>query len=659
MIIAKKHLVKERAAAQQQPLPRTAQPHPSTTYSELDDNIHIDSPTSSDEQKAEDGPPPPSHSADSADDFSWLHDYALFLHHVGSTSSEDRKLSDNERLLDVQEGLRAQGATDRYRFYFKQLSEINDSSGEEDDGVEPMGMQSTSTSSSSSSSSSAANTSTSSGLSSLHPSSLLPLPDPVYQQRLRRFHGSHCGYLERRVGVSSWKQRWFVLQGSKLYCYKSHSSNPHTPLSSIAVTDSLVSPLPLYSSLSLSSPASPFVFEISTTQKIFYLRSSSSSDMARWIDALKGSTRVERENEEIDEAQGELDRLAKAEADEDERRRREMLQGVEGVLYDDSGCNWLCKLAMEEKKYRELLAWMDIQVWFFVQRRHRADSGQWATATMREAGAVGGRAGTAGTVGRRRRSSSASMHTPPGSVGSSSTSPARGSLMRRPSINASTLTYIASTTPPTSSSSVLRRRRSSSSASQPGTPSPPSGSSLPPSSFLPSLSTSLIYSRYIEAGSEMEVSLPPSLPGLLRSHILNESSDEEAVMREIEVALRESIGRDLYERWLTDCLGVALMGMPVAGGTFYGHHPWKFVMRMRRKEEREEREREDEERRREEDEERERERRKAEMKLERRRSVGRIKLQQDNDDEKKNGDGIHSRRASLARKVSSRGLILL
>jgi hypothetical protein len=168
----------------------------------------------------------------------------------------------------------------------------------------------------------------------------------------------------------------------------------------------------------------------------------------------------------------------------------------------------------------------------------------------------------------------------------------------------------------------------------------------------------------------MEVQLPASVRQDMREAVLTADGEREAaVMAEVEVAVRETIGQLLYDRWLSEALRFALMSMPVKGGTMYAHHPWKFVMRVRKREEREEREREEEERSREEQEEAERERRRVLLLHERRRaSIAAIKpRREDGDGEERktaaSGSGqpsaLQSRRASLTRRVSSRGLILL
>ena len=660
--IAKKHLLKETQQPHQQP--RTAQPHTAAApYRELDDNIHIEdeaaSAAAAQQTAAAPLPAAPSSSscsaASSVSEYSWLHDYALFLHHSSSAGSgDDRRLAAEERLLSTLQQMAGGGQTDQYRLFFKQLAEVNDSDSDEQEREQEEEAE----------------------------ERQLDEAEALLQLQQRRFHAQCVGYLDRRMSVSSWKQRWFVLQQGRLICYKSHQSNPHTPLSSISVTDSIISPLSLYSSLSLSAPSpsqQPAVFEISTQQKIYYLRCHSQADMQRWIERLRSQTRVERENEEMTQLQAELDAAALSESEQDERRRREMTQGVEGVLYDDSGCDWLCKLAMEQRTVRELLCWMDLQVWFFVQRRARGAAA--AQAAARHAGAAAG--WTAGSAGdgssqRRRRASSASVHSasPPGSLGSSA-SPAHHSIIRRPSMNASTQAYIAasasssaSSTPPSQHPTVLpRRRRSSSTSSGSSAAGAAHSATQPPSSFLPTLSASLIYSRYIEEGSEMEVQLPASVRQEMREAVLAADGEREAaVLAEVEVAVRETLGQLLYERWLREALRFALMEMPVKGGTMYAHHPWKFVMRVRRREEREEREREQEERSREEQEEAERERRRQLLLHERRRaSIAAIKPRADDSDgeeRKAAGDSrppsaLQSRRASLTRRVSSRGLILL
>lgn len=669
---------------------RHAQPQ---HYQDIDDNIHIDdstsdspaaTPTAKHSTANQTPPKPSSGSGDGAsaaaaeEDYSWLHDYALFLHHNSDPHSHnDRRISEHEQLITLLHHLQQQGQTAQYRLYFKQLAAVNDSD-DDDDTLQQEEKEEAEE----------------------------DAAHQLYQQQCKRFHAQHVGYLDRRMSGSSWKERWFVLQQSKLYTYKSHTSNPLTPLSSISIADSIIAPLPLYSSLSLTSPTGSSggggggsCFEINTQQKIYYFRTKTAQAMDDWVLHLRQHTRVERDNEDIERLQFDIEKVAEVESVEDERRRREMSVGVEGVLTDESGCEWLCKLAMEQRQTRELLCWMDVQVWFFVQRRAKLTSGGGMNGGG--AGSVSG-SGTGpnsrrGSVGdgssggrrdsvlgefRRRRASSASQQSAsPDDVGSNSASPARSnSLMRRPSFNAATLTYLASTPPNAASShshTKLTRRRSSSSASSAGQSS---NSTVPPSSYLPTLSTTLIYTRYIESGSEMEVDIPEQVrtdyqdmlaPPSPSSHSAEpqQSAEREAqVMQEVEAALRDRIAEQLYAAWQLDCMQYALMRLPVAGGTMYAHHPWRFVLREKRREEREEREREEEERRREEEEEAELRRRMEHVKKERRRSAsGFIRPQradEDGEEHKASAGGAgagagHSRRASLTHRVASKALMLI
>ena len=662
------------------------------------DNIHIDdsttdspaaTPTASAARSSTSISTPPKQqsaatggaTAAEEDDYGWLHDYALFLHHSSDPHSHnDRRISEHEQLITLLHHLQQQGQTALYRLYFKQLAAVNDS----DDDEDALQMEE-------------------------KEEAEEDAAQQLYQQQCKRFHAQHVGYLDRRMSGSSWKERWFVLQQSKLYTYKSHTSNPLTPLSSINIADSIIAPLPLYSSLSLTSPTTAggaagggggSCFEINTQQKIYYFRTKTQPAMDDWIAHLKQHTRVERDNEDIERLQFDIEKVAEVESVEDERRRREMSVGVEGVLTDESGCEWLCKLSMEQRQTRELLCWMDVQVWFFVQRRAKLAGGAGINGGGGGAGSVSGSAtgpsSRRGSIGdgssggrrdsvlgemRRRRTSSASMHSmsPPSPVGSNSSSPARsGSLMRRPSFNATTLTYVASTPPNASIHSRLTRRRSSSAASSAGHAP---HATVPPSSYLPTLSTTLIYSRYIEPGSEMEVDIPeqvradyqdmlappsPSAASAGQSAEQQSAEREEQVMHELEAALRDKIAEQLYAAWQLDCMQYALMRLPVAGGTMYAHHPWRFVLRERRREEREEREREEEERRREEEEEAELRRRMEHVRKERRRSAsGFIRTQRPDEEAEEHkaasagASAGHSRRASLTHRVTSKALSLL
>ena len=659
--------------------PRTQQPQ---HYHQLDDNIHQD-----DTASATDTPPATtplqtptkgSGLAGEEEEYGWLHDYALFLHHAADTHSHnDRRISEHEQLITLLHHLQQQGQTAQYRLYFKQLAAVNDSD-DDDDTLQQEEKEEAEE----------------------------DAAHQLYTQQCKRFHAQHVGYLDRRMSGSSWKERWFVLQQSKLYTYKSHTSNPLTPLSSINITDSIIAPLPLYSALSLTTPTPSTTtaaaggsggagscFEINTQQKIYYFRTKTATAMDDWIAHLRQHTRVERDNDDIERLQFDIEKVAEVESVEDERRRREMSVGVEGVLTDESGCEWLCKLAMEQRQTRELLCWMDVQVWFFVQRRAKLAGGGGGmngsapgTGPNSRRGSIGdgsggGRRDSVLGEMRRRRTSSASLNsvTPPSPTNSSpATRP--GNLMRRPSFNATTLTHFSSTPPTMATQGKLTRRRSSSSASSASHSSNPT---VPPSSYLPTLSTTLIYSRYIEPGSEMEVDLPdqlradyhdmltpPSPSASAANHTLDQqlAEREEHVMHELEAALRDRIAEQLYAAWQLDCMQYALMRLPVAGGTMYAHHPWRFVLRERRREEREEREREEEERRRDEEEEAEVRRRMEHVRKERRRSAaGFIRpprpADEDGEERKVVAGGPaaanRNRRMSLTHRVSSKGLLLV
>ena len=686
LTIAKKQRLREQmqlrnAAFTHTPLTSTSRHAQPVHYQDIDDNIHLDdsqvdspavSPASKGKGSTAAQTPPNGKQASSGDatsaaaaddDYGWLHDYALFLHHTADAHSHnDRRISEHEQLITLLHGLQQQGQTTLYRLYFKQLAAANDSSDDEE--------------------AAAAEEKEEAEEDAAH---------ALYVAQCGKFHAQHVGYLDRRMSGSSWKERWFVLQQSKLYTYKSHTSNPLTPLSSFTIADSIIAPLPLYSSLSLTQPGSGGVgggacFEINTQQKIHYFRARTAQLMDEWIGALRQHTRVERDNDDIERLQFDIERVAQAESVEDERRRREMAVGVEGVLTDESGCEWLCKLAMEQRQTRELLCWMDVQVWFFVQRKAKLAGGAGINGAGSLSGGATGPSSRRGSIGdgsgggrrdsvlsdnRRRRTSSASINSfspPSPTAGSNGSSPAaRSSLTRRPSINANTLTYFSST-PPTSSSNYgkLTRRRSSSSASSAAGQTV--HAAVPPSSYLPTLSNALIYARYIEPGSEMEVDIPEQVrvdcADVLQAQQAG-GEREEQVMQELEAALREKVAEQLYAAWQLDCMQYALMRLPVAGGTMYAHHPWRFVLRERRREEREEREREEEERRRDEEEEAELRRRMEVVRKERRRSASGFLRQQraeeDGEETKAASGGSsvgHSRRASLTRRVSNKALLL-
>merc|ERR1711991_345162 len=77
--------------------------------------------------------------------------------------------------------------------------------------------------------------------------------------------------------VKNWKERWFVIQGDKLFYFK-NKSDPK-PQGCLVLKGTYVTPT--------KKVNRPFAFEVSDTRsdKVFFIHASTKSEMEAWIEA--------------------------------------------------------------------------------------------------------------------------------------------------------------------------------------------------------------------------------------------------------------------------------------------------------------------------------------------------------------------------------------
>eukprot|EP01060_Flectonema_neradi_P021545 TRINITY_DN2925_c5_g1_i1.p1 TRINITY_DN2925_c5_g1~~TRINITY_DN2925_c5_g1_i1.p1 ORF type:complete len:170 (+),score=22.86 TRINITY_DN2925_c5_g1_i1:65-511(+) len=98
---------------------------------------------------------------------------------------------------------------------------------------------------------------------------------------------SHSGPLYKLGALNkAWKNRWFVLVGSKLYYFK--HKEVKQPQGTIRVDQAYVRVS--------SDQSQPCCFEIVTSQRIYQLTATSRSDMNKWVEVLMSASTISREN---------------------------------------------------------------------------------------------------------------------------------------------------------------------------------------------------------------------------------------------------------------------------------------------------------------------------------------------------------------------------
>lgn len=186
-------------------------------------------------------------------------EYQLYVSDSNSDHAFERLLDPSELPWEIQETVRKHGQLENFKFVFKLVSK---------DSIDNIaGAQASAKRHSSGS------------------------DDGAAQSRPRSSSvkdSARCGYLEKKGARNkSWRERWFVLQGDKLFYFKTHE---HTSsISNIPLADSRVRE-------SHNRRPQEYVFEIDTKSRIFFLRARSYSLMMEWIKCLQRSTSMEEEN---------------------------------------------------------------------------------------------------------------------------------------------------------------------------------------------------------------------------------------------------------------------------------------------------------------------------------------------------------------------------
>eukprot|EP01064_Diplonema_japonicum_P016873 TRINITY_DN2491_c0_g1_i1.p1 TRINITY_DN2491_c0_g1~~TRINITY_DN2491_c0_g1_i1.p1 ORF type:complete len:156 (+),score=27.59 TRINITY_DN2491_c0_g1_i1:46-513(+) len=97
---------------------------------------------------------------------------------------------------------------------------------------------------------------------------------------------SRSGQLLKLGAVNkAWKERWFVLVGSKLYYFRNRDMKQ--PQGTVSVDQAYIRP----------SADQQYCFEVVTSQRVFQLVAQSHNDMLKWVQALTEASSVSKENE--------------------------------------------------------------------------------------------------------------------------------------------------------------------------------------------------------------------------------------------------------------------------------------------------------------------------------------------------------------------------
>eukprot|EP01006_Ploeotia_vitrea_P045239 TRINITY_DN66921_c3_g2_i1.p1 TRINITY_DN66921_c3_g2~~TRINITY_DN66921_c3_g2_i1.p1 ORF type:complete len:156 (+),score=11.06 TRINITY_DN66921_c3_g2_i1:135-602(+) len=88
----------------------------------------------------------------------------------------------------------------------------------------------------------------------------------------------------------TWKERWFVLKGSKLYYYKTSAADKH--ISEISIDQAVIR-------TSKELYPQHFCFEIVTAPRVYQLIAKKDTEMWVWVRELQKMSQITRENEII------------------------------------------------------------------------------------------------------------------------------------------------------------------------------------------------------------------------------------------------------------------------------------------------------------------------------------------------------------------------
>ncbi|KAJ9463684.1 hypothetical protein DIPPA_65644 [Diplonema papillatum] len=99
---------------------------------------------------------------------------------------------------------------------------------------------------------------------------------------------TYSGQLLKLGAVNkAWKERWFVLVGSKLYYFRSRELKQ--PQGTVSVDQAYIRP-------SIDQHQG-YCFEIVTSQRVFQLVAQSQAEMRKWVDVLTRASSISREND--------------------------------------------------------------------------------------------------------------------------------------------------------------------------------------------------------------------------------------------------------------------------------------------------------------------------------------------------------------------------
>lgn len=238
-------------------------------------------------------------------------------------SDSNTDLINNERLLgpgefplEIQEAVRKHGQLDHFKFTFKKISAGDDS---DEEGGERE--------------------------SERHERHLVRASSSV--------NATCYGYLSK-LGArhKAWRERWFVLQGDKLFYFKSRSSA--SSISYIKVSEAYVKPC-----MEDDGRPSKYIFQIDTKDRLYFLKSKSSREMTNWLTMLKRNT-GEEEDVSLDGIQRWMDDVEHFKAESDEKALADITT-LPGTLHNNVALSEFMSYVFEAHCEENLLFWCDAE----------------------------------------------------------------------------------------------------------------------------------------------------------------------------------------------------------------------------------------------------------------------------------------------------------
>lgn len=166
--------------------------------------------------------------------------------------------------------------------------------------------------------------------------------------------GATCfGYLSK-LGArhKAWRERWFVLQGDKLFYFKSHHSA--SSISYIKVSDAYVKPC-----LEDDGRPSKYIFQIDTKDRLYFLKSKTSREMTHWINMLQRNT-GEEEDVSLDSIQRWMEDVEHFKAESDEKALA-VIGTLPGTLHNNVALSEFMSYVFEKHCEENLLFWCDAE----------------------------------------------------------------------------------------------------------------------------------------------------------------------------------------------------------------------------------------------------------------------------------------------------------